>query len=348
MQNGVSGAPLISVVIPSYNGAAYLEACLRSLQRQTYKNAEILVIDNASQDSSIEIIKTVAPEAIILIQSSNRGFAGGVNAGIQAARGEWIAVLNNDTEAAPDWLEQCVSAMSKHPEAAFLACRVLDSTDRNVIYSAGDCVLRGGIGYRRGQSRRDSARDQRDIEICAPCGCAAIYRTSVIQAFGGFDEHFFAYLEDVELGLRLRAAGQRGFYVAQAVVFHQGGGTSGGEFSSLAVRLRTRNSLLLILKSLPIGALWKWSPMIMATQLSWLLRVLSRGKLASYLRGLVSVFPLVPAMLQSRSRMRRLWGGSSRQLRELILQSESMAKEDFCSTAEEWPSVFLKWYFRFF
>jgi len=347
MQERGSG-PLISVVIPNYNGAAYLVNCLRSLQQQTYTNAEILVVDNASQDSSVEAIKKVAPEATILVQSSNLGFAGGINAGIAAARGEWIAVLNNDTEVAEDWLEQCVSALSRHPEAAFIACRIMDCSDRNRVYSAGDCFLRAGIGYRRGQERRYDARYRRDIEIFAPCGCAAIYRKSVIQATGGFDEHFFAYLEDVELGLRLSAAGQRGCYAGEAVVYHHGGATSGGEFSSLAVRLRTRNSLLLILKSLPGGALWRWWPMIMAAQLSWLLRVLAHGKLISYLRGLVSVIPLVAAMLRARSRMRGLWGGSSRHLQEIILQSESMARDDFHAAPGEWTSVFLKWYFRLF
>jgi GT2 family glycosyltransferase len=345
--NASAAQPLISVVIPNYNGAAFLEACLASLLRQTYSNREILVVDNGSRDASVEIIRRVAPQARVLLLQRNLGFAGGVNAGVRVATGDWIAVLNNDTEAAPDWLEQFVSALARYPQAAFLACRILDFEERNVLYSAGDCFLRSGIGYRRGQGRRDGVAYHRDVEIFSAGGCACLYRKAVLLEANGYDENFFAYLEDVDLGMRLVAAGYRGNYVSQAVVFHRGGATSGGEFSSLTVRLRTRNALLL-LKNFPHGSIWRWWPIVLAGQLVWLARVLAHGKLWSYLVGLGSVVAKIAVIFRGRRWMKLLGSGASYRLRAAILASESLARRDFNSSLDEQSSAFLKWYFRFF
>ena len=196
--------------------------------------------EREAEDESVPIARKVAPEAIVLQENQNLGFAGGVNAGIRSSRGEWIAVLNNDTEATPEWLTECVRAMQNHPDASFFACRILNYADRNRLYSAGDCFLRAGIGYRRGQEQQDHRDFRQECEIFSASGCAALYRREVLDSMGGFDDRFFAYLEDVDLGLRLQAKGCRGYYVPAAEVFHHGAGTSGGEFSPLAVRLRTR------------------------------------------------------------------------------------------------------------
>lgn len=279
-------APRISIVIPNYNGGTCLETCLRSLLRQSYSKFEILVVDNASQDHSMEVAGRLAPQARLLPQPRNLGFAAAVNLGSHEAGGDWIAVLNNDTEAAADWLAECVSAIARHPDASFLACRILDFANRELIYSAGDCFLRTGIGYRRGQAQMDGEQYSREIRIFSACGCAALYRKEVLDAAGGYDNEFFAYLEDVDLGLRLQAAGARGYYVPEARVYHVGGATSGGEFAPLAVRLRTRNAILLLLKSVPGCVLRRSWPMILSGQASWLGRALAHGRLLSYVRGL--------------------------------------------------------------
>lgn len=337
----------ISIVIPNYNGAACLEACLRSLLRQTYPPAEILVVDNASRDHSVEMVRRVAPQARILSQACNSGFAAAVNRGTQEARGEWVAVLNNDTEAEAEWLAECSAAIGRHPDASFLACRILDYSRRDRIYSAGDCFLRAGIGYRRGEERPDGEEYRCEIPIFSACGCAALYRRAALEQVQGYDEHFFAYLEDVELGLRLQAAGAHGYYVPAAKVYHLGGATSGGEFAPLAVSLRTRNAILLLLKSIPGRVLLRSWPMILAGQASWLGRVTAHAKLLSYLRGLAGVIPLVPAMLRQRRGMRRLWKNSGERLWRHILESENLARLDF-STPGLKTSHFLAWYFRLF
>jgi GT2 family glycosyltransferase len=346
--NSSKNLPLISVVIPNHNGAGYLAKCLRSLQAQTLENMEIVIVDNASQDESIETAQSVAPKAVLLRESKNLGFAGGVNAGIRSSHGQWIAVLNNDTELQSDWLAECAHAIQHHPDAAFFACKILDLTDRDRIYSAGDCYLRGGIGYRRGQEMKDREDFQKECEIFSASGCAALYRRQVLEEIGGFDERFFAYLEDVDLGLRLQVAGYRGYYAPRAVVYHHGAATSGGEFSPLTVRLRTRNSLLLLLKNIPALILLRCLPMIILTQLSWLMRVTTHTRIWSYVRGLGGAFLLLPAMMGERAGHRRTWKDSRRHLWRKIVQSESLARRDFAPPAAEPDSMFLKWYFRLF
>jgi GT2 family glycosyltransferase len=344
----ISAAPSISIVIPNYNGAAYLEKCLSSLRRQTYPPMEILVVENASTDASAEVIRRVAPEVEILYQPCNLGFAGGANAGIRRAQGEWIAILNNDTELSATWLAECASAIERHPDAAFLACRILDFNRRDIVFSAGDCILRAGVGYRRGQGLQDTPGYQREIEIFSACGCAALYHKSALKEASGYEEIFFAYLEDVDLGLRLQAAGYCGYYVPRAQVYHYGAATSGGEFSTLAVRLRTRNSILLLVKSMPVRLFCKCLPMILAAQASWLARVILQRRVLSYLRGLIGIFPLLPAMLKGRRNMHRYWRRSTDRLWQSILRSEALAREDFVSQSGDRISSFLKWYFRLF
>jgi len=341
--------PLISVVIPNYNGAAYLAACLSSLVRQTRSDFEVLVVDNGSSDDSFETARRAAPGAVILRQERNLGFAGGANAGIHAGAAEWIAILNNDTEVSEEWLARCADAIGRHPDAAFLACRILDFGRRELGYSAGDCFLRAGIGYRRGQEQPDRPEYDVESETFAACGCAALYRKSVLERVGGYDERLFAYMEDVELGLRLQALGLRGYYLPGARVYHHGAATSGGEFSPLGVNLRTRNSLLVLLKSVPARILLRCAPMILFSQAFWLARVIRHGRIFSYLRGLVGVLRLTPAMLRSRNELRRQWdSGTVERLWRAILRSEATARADCDCSASDCPSLFLRLYFRLF
>lgn len=343
----IPDAPLISIIIPNYNGAVCLKVCLQSLMQQTYSNFEVLVVDNGSRDHSMEMVRKEAPQARILPQSRNLGFAAAVNKGLEEARGDWIAVLNNDTEAAPDWLAECAAAIARHPDASFLACRILDYEKRSTIFSAGDCYLRAGIGYRRGQEHADGEEYGREIPVFSACGCAALYRKTTVAANGGYDARFFAYLEDVDLGLRLQAAGARGYYTPSARIFHLGGATSGGEFAPLAVRLRTRNAILLLLKSVPGRALIRSLPMILFAQAFWLGRVLYRARFFSYLRGLAGVIPLAPEMLRRRRDLRVIWKRSGEKLWRAIAESESLARRD-CSRPAATVSGFLTWYFRLF
>jgi GT2 family glycosyltransferase len=343
-----AATPLVSVVIPNYNGAAQLGPCLRALARQTLCPTEIVIADNGSSDGSLELIERLAPEARILRLGANLGFAGAVNAGIRAAQGDWVAVLNNDTEVSFRWLEEGMAALERHPDIDFVACRILDMERRDRVFSAGDCFLRAGVGYRRGQERPDDARYAQEVEVFAASGCAALFRKSALDALGGFDESFFAYLEDVDLGLRFQATGSRGWYAPGAVVYHRGGATSGGEFSPLSVRLRTRNALLILAKSVPGSILWRSAPMVLIAQAVWLGRCAARGRIWSYLRGLAEIPARLPAAVRARRAMRDVWQKNERRLWESILRSEALAREDFSPREGPQVSLFLSWYFRLF
>jgi GT2 family glycosyltransferase len=346
--NSTANLPLISVIIPNHNGSGFLQNCLRSLQSQCCEKMEIIVVDNASRDESIQTAQATAPSAILLKKDRNLGFAGAVNEGIQCSHGRWVAVLNNDTEVHADWFAECVRAIQDHPDASFFACRILSLADRQTIYSAGDCFLRIGIGYRRGQERQDRAEFRQECRIFSASGCAALYDRDALEKAGGFDDRFFAYLEDVDLGLRLQAAGCCGYYLPQAEVYHLGSGTSGGEFSRLAARLRTRNSLLLLLKSIPGPILIRCIPMILLGQLSWMMRAIVHGRMGSYLQGLWGALLLAPAMIRERTRMQPIWKISGKYLWREILESESLARTDFIEDRAKSGSTFLRLYFRLF
>jgi hypothetical protein len=338
-------APLVSVVIPNFNGASYLHECLVSVERQIYPRVEIVVVDNNSTDNSVETARLAAPDAQVLRQEKNLGFAGGVNAGIRTAKGDWIALLNNDAVAADDWISESMAAAARHPDASFLASRILQF-DGGRIYSAGDCFLRAGIGYRRGQELEDREEYRQPSEVFSACGCAGFFRRDVFEELGGFDERFFAYLEDVEFGLRLQAAGRRGYYVPLAMVRHHGGVTGGGEFSPLSVRLRTRNSILLLVKSLPASLLFRWLPVIALAQVVWFIRATTHGRIFSALRGLVEVVPRVRDMMRERRLLRPYWRRHLPQLRGAIRRSEYLAGLDFVPSGAKSASWFLDWYFR--
>ena len=346
--NSRKNLPLISVLVPNYNGAAYLETCLRSLRAQDPDRVEVVIVDNASQDGSVDIVRTVMPEAVLVKESVNLGFAGGINAGIRSSHGEWIATINNDTELDPDWAAECIRAIQHHPDAAFFACKILDFHNRGRVYSAGDCFLRGGIGYRRGQELLDREEYHRQCEVFSACGCAALYRRQVLEDIGGFDERFFAYFEDVDLGLRLQFAGYHGYYLPAAVVYHLGAATSGGEFSPLAVRLRTRNSLILLIKNMPALIFLKCLPMIGLTQLSWLVRAGVHSRLVSYFRGLGGALVLFPAMIRDRAGLRRVKRDSQRSFWRKIRLSEAQARKDLEPVPDGMASSFLKLYFWLF
>jgi GT2 family glycosyltransferase len=338
----------LSVVIPNFNGSLLLGRCIRSVMVGARPNVEIIVVDNGSTDDSVGAALREAPGATIVRQPGNVGFTGAANAGIRVSRGRWVALLNNDTEVAPSWLNECTAAIDRHPEAAFLACRILDYGCRDRLFSAGDCFLRAGVGYRRGQDLADGVRHASECEVFSACGCAALYRRAVLQELRGFDDHFFAYLEDVELALRFQAAGYRGYYVPSACVYHVGSATAGGEFSALSVRLRTRNAILLLFKSLPLSVLWRCLPAIATAQLTWMVRALAHKRAVSYARGLAAAAALAPAMLRKRRELRASWRRANRSLWNRILESEQMARADYADPATGGSSRFMAWYFRHF
>lgn len=252
--------PLISVVVVNWNRSELLRSCLLSLENQQNAPAfEVVVVDNGSSDGSVAELDRLTPRLsfpVHVIQNeANFGFCRANNQGIAAARAEWIALLNNDAEARPEWLGAMHRAVADRPEYGMVACKILVYEDPCKIDKAGHLIYLDGQNRGRGSGETDRGQYDRLEEILWPDGCAAMYRSAMLQEIGGFDEDLFAYGDDAELGMRARLAGWKCLYVPDAVVLHRRGSTL-GVLSSRRVELIERNRILLAVKHFPAGLLW--------------------------------------------------------------------------------------------
>ncbi|HMY02545.1 MAG TPA: glycosyltransferase family 2 protein, partial [Candidatus Obscuribacter sp.] len=243
---------LVSIVIPNWNGKHFLTGCLDSLLSQTYKQLEIIVVDNGSKDGSVEFLAEHYASVKVPRFSVNTGFSVAVNRGIKESRGEFIALINNDTVVDRAWVEELVKAMALHPEAGSLGCKMLAYDDHSLLDGVGDGYRRGGLPGRIGHREKDIGLFDSGRYILGACGGAALYRRSLLLDIGLFDEDYFAYLEDVDLGLRAQSAGYKCFYVPTAVIYHLGCGTTGSGYSPLVVRLSSQNNFNTIVKNIPM------------------------------------------------------------------------------------------------
>ena len=298
--------PPASIIIPNWNGAHHLSTCLDSLRRQSYLSFEIVVVDNGSTDGSLELLEKDYPEVKVVALPENRGFAGGVNAGIREARGEIIAVFNNDAEADPRWLEELAEALARHPEAGMATPKVLLFDRRDVINTVGDFYGVDGVPGNRGVWQRDEGQFDREEYIFGAAGVAAAYRRAMLDEVGLFDEDFFSFCEDVDLAWRAQLAGWKCVYVPRAVVYHKLSATGGGKMASYYCG---RNFIYVIAKNYPTALLKKhWRRIVYAQfDIAWkalkawrgeAARARLRGQLAG-LCGLVSQARL-PRMLAKR------------------------------------------------
>jgi len=245
--------PMLSVIIPNWNGAQHLPTCLEALRCQTYRRLEVILVDNASTDGSVGLVKTGYPDVHVLTLDRNLGLTGGINRGIQVARGELIASLNNDTEVAPTWAEELVRALLAHPDAGMAASKMLLFDRRDVLHSAGDACGVDGIPINRGVWQRDEGQFDHDEYIWGACGGAATYRRAMLEDIGLFDEDLFMYCEDVDLNWRAQLAGYACVFVPRAVVYHRLSATGGGPIASFYTG---RNTLWVLAKDYP-GDLWR-------------------------------------------------------------------------------------------
>jgi len=290
----------VSVVIPNYNGRHLIGPCLRSLRRQTYRDFETIVVDDGSKDDSVAFVKERFPEARIVALGENRGFSAAVNAGIRASRSEHVALLNNDAEPEPGWLEALLGAADARPEAGLFASKLVSASDRRILDGAGDALRWSGLPMRLGHGEKDRGQYDAQGYVFGACAAAAMYRRSLFGEVGPFDEDFFAYCEDADLSFRAMLAGHRCLYVPEAVVLHAGS-ASFGRRSPFAVSQGTRNGILLLAKNMPGRLLVKYAPLFAAGQiLRVILTSTSREKLVANLSGLLGAARLLPTTLKKR------------------------------------------------
>ena len=241
----------VTIIIPNYNGKHFMEACMKSLMRQSFKEFEILIIDNCSIDGSLEYLAKEYPEAEVISLDKNYGFSYAVNVGIKESKTPYIVLLNNDTIVEKYFLEELVNMIEQDKKIFSVSSKMIQLHNPELIDSAGDLYTLLGWGICRGAGRSVRNYPNGDI-IFSACAGAAIYRREVFDKIGLFDENHFAYLEDIDIGYRAKINGFENIYCPTAHVYHVGSGTSGSKYNSFKVKLSARNSIYLIYKNMPI------------------------------------------------------------------------------------------------
>lgn len=291
--------PCFTIIIPNWNGEQFLKGCLDSLCQQTLQDFQVIVVDNHSTDNSVALIKKQYPQVSILEQSENTGFAYAVNVGIKAATSPLIALLNNDTEADPQWLEALKTAADSHPEATFFASKMLDFNERHVIDSCGNGMSWSGKAYKIAEGETDGPELSTGRFVFGACAGAAAYRSELFQNIGLFDEEFVTYLEDVDLDFRAQLAGLRCFFVPAAKVYHLGSATS-GKGSVFGFRMGVKNHFHLVYKNYPSQMLWKSSGKLLYAELRLLAAAIRNRYLLAYVQGVWAAVRQSPSMRRKR------------------------------------------------
>ena len=287
----------VAVVVPNWNGRRWLPGLLDSLDAQTRPADEVVVVDNGSTDGSLELLAERGVQTIPL--PTNAGFAAAANRGIAATDCDAVALVNTDVVLDPRWLEQAAARLAGDPGLGSVATKMVLLDDPGTLDDAGDELRRDGVAHQRGHGRPDDGQWDEPGEAFSACAGAAVYRRAALLEAGGFDERLFSYLEDVDLGLRLRLAGWRCGY-EPALARHARHGSSGQLERSVDAWV-ARNTLLLVVKAFPL----RWVGPVAYRQLSWIAEAAREGRLGEHLRGLAMAIPAVPGMLRSRRELRR-------------------------------------------
>jgi GT2 family glycosyltransferase len=311
---------MIDIIIPNYNGAAYLPTCLDALRRQTRRDFCVVLVDDGSTDESCDLLARFYPEVQVIALPSNRGFAGAVNEAFHATGGEYVVLLNNDTEAHPRWLEHLIGALDRYPEYAFAASKLMLFDRRDHIHSAGDYYRADGVPGNRGVWQLDGPQYNVMEEVFGPCAGAAAYRRSALEALADgdqvLDEDLVMYCEDVDLNVRARLRGLRTIYAPRAVVYHRLSATGGG---ALASYYCGRNFILVWAKNMPGNLVRRFWPAMLRAQLGFTLQALWHARehaARARLRGQLAGLRALPHFV--RKRARRAEGAAVPQLAEAL------------------------------
>ena len=281
----------VSVIIPNYNGMQYVKRCLDSLMAQTLKDWEILFIDNGSADGSRELVEKEYPLVRVIALPENLGFCGAVNIGIHAATAPYVVLLNNDTEAEPEFLQELYDGIRRKPRAFSGGAMMLQFHNREKIDDAGNFYNALGWAFALGKGK-PAADYNKERKIFSACGGAAIYRKDLLEELGYFDEEHFAYLEDTDIGYRAQIAGYENWYFPKAKVYHVGSGTSGSRYNQFKICYSSRNNIYMIYKNMPILQIVLNMPLLVAGFTVKLLFFSFKGYGREYAAGIKNGFSI--------------------------------------------------------
>lgn len=302
--------PKVSIVIPNRDGATprgglvYLDLVMGTLAEQSFRDFEVIVVDNGSSDDSVAHVREGWPDAQVIELGENRGFSAAVNRGIAAGRGPYVALLNTDLELSPDWLELLVEEFERDPRLGFATGKVMRHDDRGVIEQAGHDFYTCGRFEPRGLDERDQGQYEERAPTAIVTAAAAMYRREALERAGGFDEDYFLYCEDVDVCLRVLLRGYTGLYVPEPKAFHVRGGTVGSS-QDLPRFFLVRNALITLLKDLPASVLLRSLPKIALYHWGQLSSARRDGYARRVLRAYASFLRTIPATLRKRRAVQR-------------------------------------------
>ncbi|MDR4463980.1 MAG: glycosyltransferase family 2 protein [Nitrospira sp.] len=293
--------PKVTVIIVNWNGGRFIDQCLSALLAQTVVPHEILLVDNASSDSSLDIVSRF-PSVRVLPQNTNLGFARANNLAIQVsdADSEWIGLLNPDAFPEPSWLEALLSTACAYGDFDIFGSRLLNAADPDRIDGAGDTYHISGLVWRMGHGVTVGALSPQPSEAFSPCAAAALYRRRALLEVGGFDEDYFCYVEDVDIGFRLRLAGYRCLSVPASLARHVGSGMTGGRHSDFAVYHGHRNLVWTYMKDMPGVLFWLLLPLHVAMNLVTIVVFTLRGQGRIVWRAKLDAIKGLPTMWRKR------------------------------------------------
>lgn len=311
--------PSISVIIANLNGAAYLADCLQSLSKQTFRDFEVILVDNGSTDGSVDLVRKDFPWVKVMVLEKNTGFARGNNIGFEASCSEYLATLNNDTIAESGWLKALHAAAEADKTIGMVGSKIFLGRDGKELDSAGMLIYPDGMTRQRGHGETDNGQFDDITELLFPSACAALYRREMLKETGYFDEDFFSYCEDADLGLRGRLAGWKAVLAPAATVRHLYSRT-GGRYSEFKAFHVERNHFWVLIKDLPLSyiiqfpfySLWRYIIQVygLMSGRGSVARFAEResfgAMLAIVLRSYCAAFLALPRTLKKR---RLIWKG---------------------------------------
>jgi GT2 family glycosyltransferase len=310
--------PEVSVIVVNWNGKHFLEVCLTALRRQTFRDFETILVDNGSADGSVEFVRERFPEVRVLALGVNAGFAAGNNAGYEQARGEWIALLNNDTEADGHWLEEIHRASQEFPRAGSFASKMLFFDDRKRIDNCGFAATTAGTTVDLGRDEQDGPAWAEARKVFGACGGAAAYRRSMLEDIGFLDPEFFMTFEDLDLSFRGQLQGYECVFIPRAIVYHRLGATR-KKNPAQDVFFSQRNIELAYLKNMPLAMMVAALPHRLVYELGGAAYFTKLGVGTAFFKAKLDAMRRLPSVLRKREELQRRKILTNEQLRSLLL-----------------------------
>jgi GT2 family glycosyltransferase len=309
--------PEVSIIVMNWNGKHFLSTCLTALRRQAFRDFETILVDNGSEDRSVDFVRQNFPEVRVVALEQNVGFALGNIAGYEAANGDWIVLLNNDTEADAGWLEALHDAIRSFPAAGTFACKMLFYDERNRIDNCGFDLTATGTSIDLGRGERDSEEWFSPRGVFGACGGAVAYRRSMLEGIGFFDPDYFMTFEDLDLSFRAQLAGYECVFVPKAVVYHRYRGTM-TKYPARQVYFSQRNIEFAYLKNMPLALILRYLPHRILHELGAAIYFTRIGAGKAFFKAKLDTIRSLPRLLKKRKEIQKRRTISNAQLHSML------------------------------